>query len=394
VDQADAIVIGLGAMGAATAFQLGKRGADVIGIDRYCPPHAFGASWGDTRITRQAIGEGMAYVPLVLRSHEIWRELEDATGVSILEPTGMLIMQPASWAVGLHGTVDFVGSTVAAARAHSIEHRLLNTDQLRSTFPQFNIREEHRSYYEPGGGFVRSEAAIRAQLQLAKHYGARFKTNEQVLAVGGSGSGIEVATDKSTYRADRVVVTAGPWIPELFPVLRPILRRYRQILYWFEVVDSYETLLSDRLPTFIWMFSIAGAPVYGFPAIDGRGGGLKIATEQYDVETESADLMERNVGVDETKQMFQNQVRDLIPALGPKAIRTSACLYTVTPDFDFIIDQAPEMPNVTIVSACSGHGFKHSAAVGESIAQLVTAGRSDLDLSSFRLDRFPSFGTR
>jgi sarcosine oxidase len=392
--QADAIVIGLGAMGAATAFQLGKRGADVIGIDRYCPPHAFGASWGDTRITRQAIGEGMAYVPLVLRSHEIWRELEAATGVSILEATGMLIMQSASCAVGAHGTVDFVGSTVAAARAHGIEHRVLDTDQLRSMLPQFNIREDHRGYYEPGGGFVRSEAAIRAQLQLAKHYGVQLNTNEQVLDIRSSGSGVEVVTDKSTYRTDRVVVTAGPWIPELFPVLRPILRRYRQILYWFEVVDSYEALLSDRFPAFIWMFSVAGGPVYGFPAIDGRGGGLKIATEQFDVETESADLMERNIAVDETKRMLQTQVRDLIPALGPNAIRAHACLYTVTPDFDFVIDQAPEMPNVTIVSACSGHGFKHSAAVGESIAQQVSADRSDLDLSSFRLDRFPSFATR
>lgn len=381
-------MIGLGAMGAATAFQLGKRGADVIGIDRYCPPHPLGASWGDTRITRQAIGEGMAYVPLVLRSHEIWRELEAATGASILEPTGMLIMQSASCAVGQHGTADFVGSTLAAARAHGIEHQVLNTDQLRSRFPQFNIREDHRGYYEPGGGFVRPEAAIRAQLQLAKHYGARLETNEQVLDIRVSGSGIEVATDKSTYRADRVVVTAGPWIPELFPVLRPILRRYRQILYWFDVADSYETLLSDRCPTFIWMFSVAGGLLYGFPAIDGRRGGLKIATEQYDVETESVDLMERNVGVDETKRMFHNHVRDLMPALGPNAIRANACLYSVTPDFDFIIDQAPEMSNVTIVSACSGHGFKHSAAVGESIAQLITAGRSDLDLSSFRLDRF------
>lgn len=381
-------MIGLGAMGAATAFQLGKRGADVIGIDRYSPPHAFGASWGDTRITRQAIGEGMAYVPLALRSHEIWQELEAVTGTSILEPTGMLIMQPASCAAGLHGTADFVGSTVAAARAHGIEHQELSTDQLRSIFPQFNLREDHRGYYEPGGGFVRSEAAIRAQLQLAKHYGARLKTNEQVSAIRGSGSGIEVATDKSTYRADRVIVTAGPWIPELFPVFRPILRRYRQILYWFEVVDSYEDLLPDRFPTFIWMLSVVSGPVYGFPAIDGRGGGLKIATEQYDMETETADLMGRNVGVDETKRMFQNQVRDLVPALGPNAMRAHACLYTVTPDFDFIIDQAPELPNVTIVSACSGHGFKHSAAVGESIAQLVTAGRSDLDLSSFRLDRF------
>lgn len=393
VNQTDVIVIGLGAMGAATAFQLGKRGADVIGIDRYCPPHAFGASSGDTRITRQAIGEGMAYVPLVLRSHEIWREIEAVTGIGILEPTGMLIMQSTSCAVGAHGTADFVGSTVATASAHGIEHQVLNTDQLRSKFPQFNIREDHRGYYEPGGGFVRSEAAIRAQLQLAKHYGAQLKTNEQVLDVRASGSGIEVATDKSTYRADRVVVTAGPWIPGLLPVLRPILRRYRQILYWFEIVDSYEALLPDRFPTFISMSGVAGAPVYGFPAIDGRAGGLKVATEQYDSEAESPDLMERNVGVDETRRMFQNQVRNLIPGVGPNAIRTHACLYTVTPDFDFIIDQAPEMPNVTIVAACSGHGFKHSAAVGESIAQLVTAGRSDVDLSSFRLDRFMSFAT-
>jgi sarcosine oxidase len=305
----------------------------------------------------------------------------------------MLIMQSALCAVGHHGTVDFLGSTVAAARAHGIEHRVLNTDRLRSRFPQFNIREDHRGYYEPGGGFVRSEAAIRAQLQLAKHYGARLKVNEYVLDIRGSGSGVEVVTDKSTYRADRVVVTAGPWIPELVPVLRPILRRYRQILYWFEIVDSYEALLSDRFPTFIWMFSVAGGLVYGFPAIDGRGGGLKIATEQYDVEAESPDVMERNVGAAETSRMFHDQVRDLIPGVGSNAMRTHACLYTVTPDFDFIIDQAPEMPNVTIVSACSGHGFKHSAAVGESIAQLVTTGRSDLDLSSFRLDRFASSAT-
>lgn len=386
-------MIGLGAMGAATAFQLGKRGADVIGIDRYCPPHAFGSSWGDTRITRQAIGEGMAYVPLVRRSHEIWRELETVTGVGILEPTGMLIMQSVSHAVSTHGAADFVGSTVAAARVHSIEHHEFNTDQLRSIFPQFNIREPHRGYYEPGGGFVRSEAAVRAQLQLAKHYGAQLKTNEHVLDIRDSGSGIQVATDKGAYRSDRVVVAAGPWIPGLLPVLRPILRRYRQILYWFEIVDSYEALLPDHFPTFISMSGVAGGPVYGFPAIDGRAGGLKIATEQYDVEAESPDLMDRNVGVDATSRMFQNQVRNLVPGIGPKALRTHTCLYTVTPDFDFIIDQAPEMPNVTIVSACSGHGFKHSAAVGESIAQLVTTGNSDLDLSSFRLDRFTSFAT-
>src|SRR5262249_17533907 len=162
--------------------------------------------------------------------------------------------------------------------------------------------------------------------------------------------------------ADRVVVTAGPWIPELFPMLRPILRRYRQILYWFEIIDSYEALLPDHLPTFIWVSSVPGALVYGFPAIDGPGGGLKIATEQYDVETESVDLMERNVRAGEAQRMFQSQVRDLIPALGPNAIRTHAALYTVTPDFDFIVDQVPEMPCVTLVSACSGHGFKHSAA--------------------------------
>jgi sarcosine oxidase len=169
MDRADVLVVGLGAMGAATAYQLSKSGASVIGIDRYSPPHELGASYGGTRLTRQAVGENGPYVPLILRSNEIWRDLEDLTGENILEQTGGLIMQGASSQFGARGVSDFLASTVNAAKAYGIEHRMLDTEDIRMEFPQFQLAEDHTGYYEPGSGFVRPETAIRAQLQLAKN---------------------------------------------------------------------------------------------------------------------------------------------------------------------------------------------------------------------------------
>jgi sarcosine oxidase len=189
-----------------------------------------------------------------------------------------------------------------------------------------------------------------------------------------------VKTNEDTYYADKLVVAAE---------LQQQLRRYRQVLYWFEITDSYQNFLPHRFPIFIWISGTSSEPLfYGFPAIDGPTGGLKVATEQYIVEEESADSINCNVSADEIQHMFQTWISGRIPALGPKCIKTQVGTYTVTSDFKFIIDYAPATTNVLIVSACSGHGFKHSAAIGESVAQLLTTGRSDKDLSEFALNRF------
>lgn len=382
------VVVGLGGMGAATAYQLSKAGVSVIGIDRFVPPHELSASYGNTRISRQAVAEAGPYVPLVLRSHEIWRDLERLTDETILDVTGVLIMQATSSTVGHRGVSDFLASTAAAAKAYGIEHRLLGTDDIRAEFPQFRLDEEHSGYYEPGAGFIRPEAAIRAQLQLAQKHGTVINTDEQVLEIISHTTGVTVRTDKDIYSADMVVVAAGAWIPDLLdiPELQQV-RIYRQVVYWFEITNSYETFLPDRFPVFIWENGTNDELSYGFPAVDGRAGGLKVSAERFVDRAQSADDITRNVSADEIRHMFQTNIYGRIPALGPQCVKAKACMYAVTPDFNFIIDYAPETTNVMIVSACSGHGFKHSAAIGESIAQLITTGQSDNDLTPFTLNR-------
>jgi sarcosine oxidase len=254
VERAEVVVIGLGAMGSATLYQLAKRGVDVVGIDRFSPPHTFGSTHGDTRITRQAIGEGMAYVPLVLRSHELWREIETETGADLFSACGGLVLTAGSTKAGHHGIDDFFASTVAAARTYDIEHEILDFEDLRTRFPQFNVTEEHIGYYEPGAGFVRPEIAIAAQLELAARHGARIQRMEQVSSIEPSNSGVTVHTDRAVYGTDEVVITAGPWISSLARCddISIACTVFRQTLHWFDASASFSTLTADRMPVFIW----------------------------------------------------------------------------------------------------------------------------------------------
>jgi sarcosine oxidase len=389
MEHADVAVIGLGAMGSAALYQLAKRGVDVVGIDRYSPPHTLGSTHGDTRITRQAIGEGTAYVPLVLRSHELWRQIEAETGTDIFTACGGLILTKGSTGGDHHGAEDFFAATVAAARAFGVEHEILDFDEIRTRFPQFNITEEHRGYYEPGAGFVRPEVAVAAQLELATRRGARIHRNEQVLSIEPTGSGVLIHSERAEYAADQVVMTAGPWITSLARSkdLAAACKVYRQTLHWFDASSSFSMLTPDRMPVFIWgEFGSGGRDVfYGFPAIGGANGGLKVATEQYETSCDP-DLL-ANVTPEESQRMFDDCVKGRLP-LSSVVVKSAACLYTVTSDHQFIVDKHPEYPNVLLASPCSGHGFKHSAAIGESLAQWTTDGASEIDLSAFALSRF------
>ena len=164
----DAIVIGLGAIGAATLYQLARRGARVLGIDQYSPPHDQGSSHGESRITRLAIGEGDEYVPLVQRSHEVWRELETVTGRTIMTTTAGLVLAPRDRIAQHHGKADFVRRTIACAQRHGIAHEVLESADIRRRYPQFKLQGDELAYLERDAGFVRPEEAIAAQLQAAR----------------------------------------------------------------------------------------------------------------------------------------------------------------------------------------------------------------------------------
>jgi sarcosine oxidase len=368
-------------MGSAALYQLARRGIAATGIDQFTPPHDRGSSHGESRITRQAIGEGDEYVPFALRSHEIWRELEAETGHSLCTAIGGLIIGRPTDA-GIHGHADFVGRTIAAAQRFGIEHEVLAAAEAAKRFPQFRLAGDETCYYEPGAGFLRPEHCIASQLDRARVLGARIRTGEAVTRVAAEAAGVTVVTTAATYSAARLIVAAGAWVPRLLGgVFASVLRVYPQALYWF-APDDDAAFSPGRFPIFIWRHGPGEDDhFYGFPVV---GQGVKVATEQFDrpVDPDEPPAPPEDADV---QRMHDAHVRDHLSGLSPRCVRTVTCRYTVAPGFRFVIDHHPDWENVLVASPCSGHGFKHSAAVGEALAEQALEGESRLDLTPFAL---------
>lgn len=385
----DAIVLGLGAMGSAAVYQLAKRGARVLGIDRFSPPHSMGSSHGETRITRQAIGEGEEYVPLAMRSYEIWREIESETGADLLTVTGGLIMQSAGAIESLHGNGNFLAETVRCAQKFGIAHDELSADDIRRRFPQFSLVSDESGYFENDAGFLRPENCISSQLDLGKKHGAEIRVNEKVLEYRAGADGVEVVTEHGRYHAEKLIVSAGAWVNNFIGAGSSAhFQVTKQVLHWFELKETSANHLVGEMPVFIWQFGRWKDDfIYGFPAIDGMAGGLKLATEKFN-QTVVPETVSRDVWPEESVQVYQEYVSKRMPGLGERCLRAAACLYTSTPDSGFVIDRHPEFENVIIASPCSGHGFKHSAAVGQILSELALDGRTKFDIGKFGLVRF------
>lgn len=385
-EQADFVVVGLGAMGSAVLYQLAKRGAHAIGIDRFAPPHRMGSSHGETRITRQAVGEGGDYAPLVLSSHRIWRELEADTGEKLLNDCGVLVMAPGTGPTSHHGKPDFVARSIEVARDFGIEHEILDSTEVARRFPQFlGLSGSEKAYYEPGGGYVFPERCISAQLTRAAQLGAQVRTGVEVHSIDQRGT-VRIGTSGGTIEAQQVVVTAGAWTASLLgaPFDR-ILMVNRQVLHWYELDDL--AAYGPGAPAFIWMHGATDVDyLYGFPPLPGDRR-IKVATEQYETRT-TADTIDREVDPTESAEMYRKHVQGRLAGATPRVAQAAACLYTVTPDRGFIIDRHPRLDGVFVVSACSGHGFKHSAGIGDVVAEQLARGRNSVDLTSFSIARF------
>jgi len=388
VENFDTIVCGLGAMGSAAVYQLAKRGNKVLGLDRFSPPHANGSSHGESRIIRQAIGEGEEYVPLVLRSYELWREIEKTAGRELLTITGGLTLESRNNEGVLHGRRDFLDQAIRCAEKFDIRHEILETADIRKRYPQFAVTNE-RAYFEYEMGFLRPELCIEAQLHLARKHGAVVQTDETIVSVGSrADSGVMVKTSLETYRAEKFIITAGPWIGGFLPpAYAHLFKVYRQVMYWFDIrEDCRATFAPPGFPVFIWIFAKGGEfGFYGFPTLDGKT--IKIATEQFTAISDP-DHVQRAVSMEEEQSMYKDYVQGRLPGISDRCGTAASCLYTTTPDSNFVIDVHPDNDRIIIASPCSGHGFKHSAAIGEALAAQVIDGNSKIDISSFSMKRF------
>lgn len=366
-------MLGLGAMGSSTVYQLALRGQKVLGIDQFTPPHAFGSSHGKSRIIREAYFEDPLYVPLVKRAYHGWAELQARSGKRVLTRTGGLM-------IGAPGS-----TVVSGARASAVEYKLpyeeLDAKALRSRFPALRPSDGTVAIWEPRAGVLEPEAAIAAQLSVARSARAELRFGEKVTMWRATADGVEVTTHTGTHMAQKLVISAGAWLGDLVPELALPLSVERNAVYWFDPPAKAD-FAPDKFPIFIHEYA-PDQTWYGFANF---GDGVKVALH-HQGETTTAQTLRRAVSHDEVEKI-RGLLRTYLPGADGPLRNTSVCMYTNTPDQDFILDAHPEHPSVIIASPCSGHGFKFSIAIGELIADEIMGERRRFDLAPFRVSRF------
>jgi sarcosine oxidase len=374
-DTFDAIVVGLGAMGAATAHHLARRGRRVLGLEQFSRGHARGSSHGESRIIREIYFEHPLYVPIVRRAYELWRELERESGERLLTITGGLMIGPQD------GTL--VRGVLRSAEAHDIPHEVLSAGEVTSRFPAFQLRDDEVAVVDERAGYLDADACVRAQLDVASRLGAELHFDERVIRWQSDGNSVLVDTNRGRYSARQLVVAAGPWATTLLPDARLPLVVERQVLVWLEPSTHPEWYDAARCPIYLWEYA-RGHLGYGFPRL---AQGVKAAVFHDGDIVGDADAISRTVAPEEI-QRVRDALLHVLPGVASGALRDAkVCPFTNTPDTHFLIDVHPAFPNVLISSPCSGHGFKFASAIGELQSDLLIDGRSRFDLSPFRLVR-------
>ena len=366
----DVIVLGLGGMGSAAAYHLAARGQRVLGLERFAPAHDKGSSHGGSRIIRQSYFEDPAYVPLLLRAYELWEALARDSGRDVYRLTGGLFIGPPDCLT--------VAGSLRASRQWELAHDVLDAREIRSRFPHFTPNSEDVALYEAKAGFARPELTVSAHLALAENAGATLQFGEQVIDWAETAGGVAVRTALGTYTAGQLVICPGAWAPQLLADFGVPITVERQVLYWLDPVGG-TTSFTDH-PIFIDE-NASGMQVYGFPAIDGPRGGVKVAFFRKGVEC-TPETIDRTVHPHEVREM-RDRVGQLLPALDGPCLHSATCMYANTPDQHFVIARHPECAHVTVACGFSGHGFKFVPVVGEILADLAVDGATDHPISLF-----------
>ena len=375
----DVIIIGLGAMGSAAAQYIAQRGRRVLGLDQFTPPHDRGSSHGGSRIIRQAYFEGPEYIPLVLRAYELWRRLERETSQRLIHTTAGLVIGRRDG--------ELARRTIASGELHNIPIEVLDPKDLSARFPPFQPLPGDIGVLEHHAGYLIPEDCIRAQLATASRAGAELHTDEKVLSWSAEPGHVEIRTSRSTYQGKHLVITAGPWAGELLHSTFP-LRVTRQVTAWIQPLGGIEPFLPARFPIFIAEDPAGSYPSYGFPAIDGPSGGMKVAIHGSPTEC-TPETVDRAIHNSDFEQITR-ALSQRIPSINGQLIRAKTCLYTMTPDEHFIIGRHPVIPSCSVACGFSGHGFKFAPVVGEILADLSLTGSTRHSIAIFSPTRFAS----
>ncbi len=370
----DVIVLGTGGVGSAAAYQLARREAKILGIDRFPGGHDRGSSHGETRVIRQAYFEHPDYVPLLLRAYELWRELEQEGGVDLLHQVGLLQVGPPDGCV--------VGGVLEAARLHGLKVESLSREETPRRFPGFQAADDAVGVFEPAAGYLRVERCVLAHLAAAKARGAEFRFGVTANEWKSEGNRVRVITDQGEFSANKLIITAGPWAPQLLADVGVRLVVRRKHLYWFPTNDA---AYHERHGCPTYLYELPHGVYYGFPQIDELG--VKVAEHSGGAVVDDPTNDPRPLDAADLSRV-EDFLAKYLPGVGRPMQRRSVCFYTMSPDEHFLVDRHPRDENVFFVAGLSGHGFKFTSVLGEALAEMALGGRTKLPVGFLSLGRF------
>jgi sarcosine oxidase len=381
----DVIVLGVGGFGSGAAYHLARRGARVLGIDRFAPPHDFGSSHGETRIIRKAYFEHPDYVPLLLRAYDLWTALAAESQRQLFWRCGLML-------AGLPDSEAIAGARLSANQ-HGLTIENLTGTAAEQRWPGVRIPAGFDVVFEPDAGFLAVEDCVRAHCELAVARGATVLADQEVVSWKSDGREVRVRTATGEYVARSLIITAGAWAASVLAELKLPLQVLRKPIFWHPIASS-DYRLSAGMPTFYFELPEHTSPsprtFYGFPSLDGQT--LKVGEHSGGEVVPNALQVDRSLRESDVVPVAGFLSRCL-PGVSPRPVRHSVCLYTVTPDRHFIVDRHPEFPNVAVGCGFSGHGFKFTSVLGDALAELVLSGQTEYPIEFLSLKRLPAFTT-
>lgn len=371
--ETDVVIVGAGSVGSMAAWQLGARGIDVVALDRFSIPGPFSAYAGESRLFRKVYAEGAHYTPLLQRSQDLWRELEAASGADLLAVTGAVT-------IAGEGHPD-LAALLRASSSFQLSHEILAGDEARRRFPGHAILDTDTVFFDPEGGYLRSERAVTAALQLAAAAGVTFLGDRRVTAVEPHADRYLVQTSQETVLAQKVIVSAGTGSGLVSEALHTHLSVLPQVLTWFPR-RAGSHFGGPGTPAFIRRSD--DALFYGFPSSDGWT--VKVAASVYLDEVDSMELP--LVWDPRHLDTIRGWVAQYLPELVPDPVRIAVCADGYTADEDGLLGEIPGMPGVIAAFGFSGHGFKMASALGAVAAELAVDGTSTTDVGYLDPTRF------
>ena len=369
----DVIVLGLGGVGSAALFHLAGRGAHALGIEQFAIAHDRGSSHGQTRMIRQAYFEHPDYVPLVQRAFDLWRELESEAGKTLYHEVGLV-------EVG-HAGGEVIRGVRASARRHALPIENLSAAEVQRRFPGLRVPDDCEAVFESRAGYLLVERCVAAHARLAERRGATIHAGETVRAWRAEGTGVVVETDRDAYAADRLIVAAGAWSAELLADLGVPFEVRRKPLYWFRTTsDVYRA--DHGGPAFF--YELPQGCYYSLPQIDDVG--LKVAEHTGGRVVTDPRHVNRDVDADDLARVAAF-VEAYLPDATTDCVDHAVCMYTMTPDEHFVVDFHPGCPQVAFAAGLSGHGFKFTCVLGESLADMALCGTAHRALRFLAVDR-------